>query len=204
MRLLLSVLFATCAFQLCFAQSEVTKHQLGIGAFYFLSAMSAPAGEETMNEAIVPFGGEIFFSYQIHKRWRLEAGFDFRSRKNTPPGYCGNIDVNHLVYNFTTRYLDLPVKADFHILGKRKFNFDLLFGLKGTWRYYDTYPDLQRPYSVYSFNTAYTYGLKESFRISPRIKINSEELINHYFIGNLKGSRGVDLKLGLEYLFPNK
>jgi hypothetical protein len=187
------------------AQSEVSNRRLSLDAAYIFS-IDGDTGCDQFHEEI-PFGVMTLVKYQLSNTWSVEGGINFRLRERIyverEYGDCG---AGFVPYHYTTYFLDVPIRAELHAIGRKKFNFNLVGGIQETWRFYDvdfdsSYYGPADHYSSHDAGTGIIWGFKEAYRISNRIKICAEQTHCSYFAGLLKGASEFELKLGIEYLF---
>jgi hypothetical protein len=185
------------------AQSENSNQHFSLDAAYIFSTLANENLGNSSHEEI-PFGTMALIKYKLSDTWSIEAGINFRVRPRISIG-PGDCPVGSVPFHYTTWFLDLPVRAELHAFGQKKFNFNLLGGIKETWRFYNVHLDTPMEgmanYVDRSQGTGIILGFKESYRISPRIKLCIEQTNCYYFAGKLKGASGVEVKLGIEYLF---
>ncbi|HYV91055.1 MAG TPA: hypothetical protein VE978_04705 [Chitinophagales bacterium] len=203
MKFLALVSISLCMAQSGIAQSKSSNHHLGIGAYYINPKIIAIGCQSSLDEKI-PLAAEFFCSYQLHKRWSLETGLDIRKQvKITTLSFTTDY-TDTSTFNYKNLQMSVPLRVNFNLVCKGKFNLGLVTGLKGTLSVNNWYVNSTSPGESYhatynDLSIALTGGFEESVRICPRMKFNAQEIFNNYFgCGN---TNSIDLKLGLEYFF---
>ena len=187
------------------AQSEVSNRRLSLDAAYIFSTHFDTGFGDQVHEEI-PFGSMALVKYQLSNAWSVEGGISFRLRERIyVDRVYGDCPVGFAPYHYTSYFLDAPIRAELHAIGRKKFSFNLLGGVQETWRFYNadfdsSYYGPADHYSSHDAGTGIILGFKEAYRISNRIKICAEQTHDVYFAGKLKGTSGVELKFGIEYL----
>lgn len=188
----------------CRSQPVIPDSRFSICAAYTLSTLT---GEDipvdNYDHEVIPYGLSALLKYTFNDTWSIEGGIQSRVRSKGAGSYLENDDVTKVPYTYSTWYLDLPLMADLHAYGLKRFHFNITGGIQQTWMFFALDATDSSGFSL-NYREQYggmavVVGLEESYAITSRISIEASQTPTFYFIGALKDATGPELKIGIEY-----
>lgn len=188
----------------CKSQSSIPNSRFSICAAYTFSSLSDEGTLIDAEDMAIPYGLRSLLKYKLSDTWSIEGGMQGRAKNKWSGSILLNDDVTLIPYTYSAWYLDLPLIATLHAFGTKRFHFNILLGIQQTWLFYnvDYAASFGWPshYSEVYPGTAGILGFGESYAITSRIRIEAEQTPTYYFMGELKGTNGPELKIGIEYI----
>lgn len=191
----------------CKSQSSIPGSRFSICAAYTLSALNNKGTMIDLQDKAIPYGLRSLLKYKLSDTWSIAGGIQSRAKNKWSGSILLNDDVTLIPYTYSAWYLDLPLIATLHAFGTKRFHFNFLFGIQQTWLFYSVDYDVpvgwpSHDSEVYP-GTAVILGFGESYAITSRLRIEAEQTPTFYFMGELKGTNGPELKIGIEYILKS-
>lgn len=187
----------------CKSQLLIPDSRFSICAAYTLSSLTNGATPIDIEDKGIPYGLRTTLKYKLSDTWSIEGGIQSRAKNKGSGSILLNDDVTLIPYKYSAWYLDFPVIATLHAFGMKRFHFNFLMGIQQTWLFYAVdYAELYNyptHYAEQYSGTGVVLGIGQSYAITSRLRIELEETPTFYLLGELKGTNGPELKIGIEY-----